>query len=33
MEDGRVAGAIGETKDGGHVLLRASKGVIMAAGD
>ena len=33
VEDGRVAGAIGETKDGGHVLLRASKGVIMAAGD
>lgn len=33
VEDGRVAGAIGETKDGTHVLLRASKGVIMAAGD
>ena len=33
VEDGRVAGAIGETKDGTHVLLRANKGVIMAAGD
>ena len=33
VEDGRVAGAIGETKDGAHVLLRANKGVIMAAGD
>ena len=33
MEDGRVAGAIGETKDGSHVLLKAAKGVIMAAGD
>lgn len=32
-EDDRVVGAIGETKDGGHVLLRANKGVIMAAGD
>ena len=33
VEDGCVAGAIGETKDGTHVLLRANKGVIMAAGD
>ncbi|MFR7404568.1 MAG: FAD-binding protein [Coriobacteriaceae bacterium] len=33
VEDGRVAGAIGETKDGAHVLLRANKGVIMASGD
>ena len=33
VEDGRVAGAIGENKNGEHVLLKAAKGVIMAAGD
>ena len=33
VEDGRVAGAIGETKDGSYILLKAAKGVIMAAGD
>lgn len=33
VEDGRVAGAIGEAKDGSHILLKAAKGVIMASGD
>ncbi len=32
-EGDRVTGAIGETKDGSHILLTAAKGVIIAAGD
>ena len=32
-EGERVAGAIGQNADGGYVLLKAAKGVILATGD